>query len=130
MIVRGAVRLTACGFALIAVLACFSERSTGPPGTSLTCARAEQPPGPDTVFVLIRGFAYIPAEVQITPGTHVVWINCEPEGTPGHTTTANSGQWDSPTLLPGDVFSFVPATGVSDYFCRPHPFIQGRIVVQ
>lgn len=126
----GPVRLTACGLTLVAALACFSERSTSPPESGLTCARAEQPPGPDTVFVLIRGFAYVPADVQVPAGTRVVWINCEPEGTPGHTTTANSGQWDSPTLSAGEVFSFVPAAGVSDYFCRPHPFIQGRIVVQ
>lgn len=96
-------RLTACGLTIVAAVACFSERSTSPPETSLTCARAEQPPGPDTVFVIIRGFAYLPAEVQVAPGTRVVWINCEPEGTPGHTSTANSDQWESPTLLPGDV---------------------------
>jgi plastocyanin len=124
------LRRTAWGVALLAALACVSERSTSPPDTGLTCARAEQPPGPDTVFVLIRGFAYIPADVQVAPGTRVVWINCEPAGTPGHTTTANTREWDSPTLLPGDVYSFVPATGVADYFCRPHPFIQGRIEVQ
>lgn len=113
-----------------AVAACVSERSTSPPETGLTCARAEQLPGPDTVFVIIRGFAYEPAEVRVAAGTRIVWINCEPEGTPGHTTTATSGQWDSPTLRSGDVYSFVPAAGVSDYFCRPHPFIQGRVVVE
>ncbi len=130
MTVRVSVRIATCGVVLVAALACFSERSTSPPDSGLTCARAEQPPGPDTAFVIIRGFEYLPAQLQVPVGTRVVWINCEPEGTPGHTTTAASGQWDSPTLLSGDVYSFVPAAGASDYFCRPHPFIQGRIVAE
>jgi plastocyanin len=59
-----------------------------------------------------------------------VWINCEPAGTPGHTTTAADDAWDSPTLAPGEHFSSVPAPGTYDYFCRPHPFIEGQLVVQ
>jgi plastocyanin len=120
----------ACGLVVAVVLACFSERSTGPGASGLTCARAEQPPGPDTAFVVIRGFAFTPGEVQVASGTRVVWINCEPAGTPGHTTTVDAGAWDSPTLLPGEVFSVVPAVGTYDYHCRPHPFMQGRVVVQ
>ena len=81
--------------------------------------------------MIIRGFAYEPAEVDVAPGTRIVWINCEPEGTPGHTTTAEDGSWDSGTLERGDVFSAeAPAAGAHDYFCRPHPFIRGRVVVQ
>jgi hypothetical protein len=125
-------RLTGCGLGLgLAVAAaCFSERSVSPPESGLTCGRAELPPGPDTAFVIIRGFAFAPAEARVAPGVRVVWINCEPAGTPGHTTTAFDGAWDSPTLSPGDVFSVVPATGTYDYHCRPHPFMLGRVVVQ
>jgi plastocyanin len=122
--------LSAVGLGLAAAAACFSERSAGPPDTGLTCARAEQPPGPDTAFVIIRGFAYTPAQVTVTSGVRVVWINCEPAGTPGHTTTAVGGAWDSPTLNSGEVYSVVPAVGTFDYYCRPHPFIRGQVVVQ
>ena len=122
----GRVRL----LAVVAALACFSERSSSPPDAGLTCARAGQPPGPDTAFVIISGFAFSPVQVTVASGTRVVWINCEPAGTPGHTTTVDAGAWDSPTLLPGEVFSVVPAAGTFDYHCRPHPFMQGRVVVQ
>ena len=123
-------RFAACGLVLAVAAACFSERSVGPPETDLTCARAVQPPGPDTAFVVIQGFAFNPAVTQVAAGTRVVWINCEPSGTPGHTTTAVSGAWDSPTLTPGDVFSDVPAAGSHDYYCRVHPFMTGQVVVQ
>ena len=123
-------RLLAFGLVLAAAAACFSEMTNGPADSGLTCARAEQPPGPDTAFVIIRGFAFNPAVTQVTPGTRVVWINCETSGTPGHTTTAVGGAWDSPTLSPGNVFSVIPAAGTTDYHCRPHPFMEGQVVVQ
>jgi plastocyanin len=123
-------RLAVCGLVVATVVACFSERSVGPPETDLTCARAAQPPGPDTAFVIIQGFSYSPVAAQLRPGTRVVWINCEPSGTPGHTATATDGAWDSPILTTGEVFSAVPATGTHDYFCRIHPFMTATIVVQ
>jgi plastocyanin len=111
--------------------ACFSEHEPNVADEGFTCERAELPPGADTAIVVIRGFAYEPAQLDVAPGTRIVWINCEPEGTPGHTTTAEDGSWDSQTLQRGDVFSTdAPAPGAHDYFCRPHPFIRGRIVVQ
>lgn len=125
-----ASRLVVCGFALGAGAACFSERSAEPADSGLTCARATQPPGPDTVFVVIQGFAYSPAVTQVVPGVRVVWINCESSGTPAHTTTATNGDWDSPTLATGDVFADVPAAGSHDYYCRLHPFMTGQVVVQ
>jgi len=126
---RLAVLAAALGAAVVG-LACFSEHTPSGPETTVTCARAGQPPGPDTVFVVIQGFAFQPANVTANAGDRVVWINCEGSGTPGHTTTATGGAWDSPTLHPGDVYSFVPAAGSWDYYCRVHPFMQGRIVVQ
>ncbi|HEU4829877.1 MAG TPA: hypothetical protein VFT04_11845 [Gemmatimonadales bacterium] len=111
--------------------ACLSEHEPETADAAFSCERAELPPGPDSAIVIIRGFAYEPAQLDVVPGTRIVWINCEPEGTPGHTTTADDGSWDSGTLVRGDVFSTeAPAPGAHDYFCRPHPFIRGRIVVQ
>ncbi|HEX5004199.1 MAG TPA: cupredoxin domain-containing protein [Gemmatimonadales bacterium] len=123
-------RLAALLAGCAAAAACFSERSAAPAEPTLTCARAEQPAGPDSAIVIIRGFAYTPAQLTVAAGTRVVWINCEPEGTPGHTTTDDGGAWDSPTLTTGEVFSVVPAPGTYAYHCRPHPFIQGQLLVQ
>jgi plastocyanin len=125
------MRGTGLAIALCAAAgACFSEHEPDLADTGFTCERAELPPGADSAIVVIRGFSYEPAQLDVAPGTRIVWINCEPEGTPGHTTTAEDGSWDSQTLTRGDVFSTdAPAAGAHDYFCRPHPFIRGRIVV-
>jgi len=38
--------------------------------------------------------------------------------------------WDSGLLDPGESFSFTFTTpGTFDYYCIPHPFMQGQIVV-
>ena len=111
--------------------ACFSEHAATGPEASVTCARAELPAGPDTAFVIVRGFTFEPAELRVAPGTRIVWVNCEPAGTPGHTTTSEAGVWDSPTLEPGDAFAVeLDERGVHPYACRPHPFMQARVVVE
>lgn len=110
-----------------AVTACFSMHEPPTDTGTITCAQATAPPGPDTAFVVIRGFAFAPATLTVDEGTTVIWVNCEEAGTPGHTTT--SGAWDSPTLQPGDHFAVTPAAGTYAYHCRPHPFMQGTVTV-
>ena len=122
--------LAAAALAACTAAACFSEHSPSGPSDALTCERAAEPPGPDSAFVVVSGFAFAPAELSVAAGTRVVWINCEPAGTPGHTTTADGGEWDSPTLSAGDAFSDVPAAGDHPYFCRVHPFMQARVIAE
>ena len=117
-----------CGLGVGA--ACFSEHNPSAPDSGITCDQAAQPPGPDTAFVVIQNFAFVPAQTTVAPGTRVIWVNCESAGAPGHTSTAVSGAWDSPVLKSGDDFSVVPAAGTADYYCRLHPFMTGRVVVQ
>jgi plastocyanin len=109
------------------IVACYSIHEPSTDVASVDCARTEQPPGPDSAFVVIRDFAFHPAELTVAEGTTVVWVNCETEGTPGHTTTSEA--WDSPTLVPDASFGVAPAVGSYDYHCRPHPFMEGRVVV-
>ena len=124
------IRLCALVSAGAIATACFSEHEPELDEAAITCARAELPAGPDSAIVVIRGFRYEPAELAVPPGTRIVWINCEPAGTPGHTTTADDGTWDSPTLVPGEVFSAVLSlAGTYDYHCRPHPGIRGSVLV-
>lgn len=112
---------------LCGVAACFSVVTPSPDRTTVDCARAEEAPGPDTAFVVIRGFAFHPAQLTVPSGTVVVWVNCEGSDTPGHTTTGTA--WDSPTLRPEESFGYRPTPGSYDYHCRPHPFMEGRVVV-
>lgn len=114
--------------ASLAVLACFSAHEPSTDAAGVSCARAGQPPGPDTAFVTIRDFAFHPAALTVAEGTTVIWVNCEVDaGIPGHTTTSDA--WDSPTLTPDQSFAFIPAVGVHAYHCRPHPFMEGTVTV-
>jgi plastocyanin len=119
--------LTAIVGAAVVAAACFSAHEPSTDVAGVSCARAQQPPGPDSAFVVIQGFAFRPADISVAEGTTVVWVNCETGGTPGHTTTSDA--WDSPTLSPGESFGFKPSLGTHTYHCRPHPFMQGTVTV-
>ncbi|NIP60508.1 MAG: hypothetical protein GWM92_19190 [Gemmatimonadetes bacterium] len=118
-----------------AVAGCFSEH-TSPvePGEELTCA--DVPPegrtGADPV-VVIRDFAFHPEELTVSPGTTVSWINCEDPGGAAHTTTSDTGLWDSGLLGAGGAEVFrrtFQEEGAFDYHCTPHPFMQARVGVE
>lgn len=121
-------RLLAVLLASAAAAACFSMHEPSTDAAAVSCARAAQPPGPDSAFVVIRDFAFQPAALTVAEGTTVIWVNCEvDEGIPGHTSTSDA--WDSPTLTPGQSFAFTPAPGTHPYHCRPHPFMEGSVTV-
>jgi plastocyanin len=65
--------------------------------------------------------------VQVEKGTRVKWVN---RGSRPHTTTANSGAWDSGTVNPGQSFSRrFRKTGTFRYHCEIHAGMTGKIVV-
>ena len=112
--------------------ACFSSRNpvdnSGLPGE---CRFSPGGPVPGTTVVVIKDFAFAPAELRIRVGSTVTWVNCETPGVEAHTSTADEGGWNSPLLSPGDVFSrtFVQP-GRYTYHCTPHPFMTAAIVVE
>jgi plastocyanin len=88
------------------------------------------PPG--TVGVNIRDFSFTPASLTVKVGTTVRWTN---QGPSGHTTTSDTGVWQSTTLSapgggggygsPGSAggtfnFTFTQA-GTFPYHCSLHP---------
>src|SRR5205807_1221028 len=62
------------------------------------------------------------------PGTRNVWTNV---GRKRHTVTADTGSFDSGTLLPGETFSYVVPMSVGSftYHCRFHQYIRGSVTV-
>ena len=65
--------------------------------------------------------------VQVEKGTRVKWVN---RGSNPHTTTANSGKWDSGTLNPGQSFARrFRKVGTFRYHCEIHDGMTGKIVV-
>ena len=122
------------GAALFAFTSCFSERQAiTEPDTSGECRIPIGSPilGTTRTLVAIRNFAFQPEVVHITAGTTITWVNCEPEGVDPHTSTSESGVWNSGDLPPGTIFSHTfDEAGRFEYLCVPHPFMRGVIVVE
>lgn len=78
---------------------------------------------PDGDVVEMVGHSFSPAEIEVTVGTTVTWVN---ESNEAHTVTSGSGGnhdgiFDSGAVDPGDQFTFTfEETGTYDYFCIPH----------
>jgi plastocyanin len=81
-----------------------------------------------SVVVLIQDFAYNPQQVSVKSGAQVTWVNCGAAGTESHTSTSDAGVWNSPAILPGQIFTqvFNAVAGTAlDYHCVPHRFMKG-----
>jgi plastocyanin len=118
------------GSAAAALAGCFSEREvTAPaPAGETVCGLPVREGVAGSTVVVVRRFAFGPTEVRVRAGERVTWVNCEIEG---HTSTADGGEWDSPLLALGAVFTRTfPAAGVFPYHCALHPFMTGRVVVE
>src|SRR5579862_7535629 len=77
--------------------------------------------------VTIADFQFTPATMQVPQGTTVTWTN---NGPSNHTSTSDSGAWDSGVVQPGKSFSFKFNTpGTFSYHCSIHPSMKGTITV-
>ncbi len=124
---RAAGWAAAATLGLGALASCFSERTA----TSIEDGECRVPVGEGvagSTIVLVRGFAFEPAEVRVRPGERVTWVSCDEQA---HTSTADRGEWSSPLLPPGDAFTQAfEAAGEFPYHCEPHPFMTGRVIVE
>jgi|SRR6516225_497294 plastocyanin len=83
-----------------------------------------------TVEVKIDNFSFSPANLTITAGTTVTWINRDDIP---HTVVSSDDPrvFKSKALDTDDRFSFTfTKTGTYSYFCSIHPKMTGRVVVQ
>jgi len=111
-------RLSALGFLLSA---CVS-RVPSAEGRALR-AESREPKA-----IRISGFQFAPAELTVSPGDTVAWIN---DDTFVHTTAADSGAWTSPELGRGQRFVFAAANaGRFPYHCAAHPVMRATLVVR
>ena len=70
------------------------------------------------VGVLMQNIKFVPSEVAIAPGTTVTWTNTDDIQ---HSTTSDTGIWDSGLLSNGQTFSHTFADpGVYPYYCVLH----------
>ena len=77
--------------------------------------------------VEIRDFAFVPATVVIEKGEDVKWTNMD-QGV--HTSTSDTGKWDSGDVTHGNSFRFrFATTGTFDYHCTYHAAMKGTVRV-
>lgn len=115
----------------IGALACVSDRTSGPSGTLDGC-NAELPAEAfGSTIVIIRDFAFTPADVRVRAGAKVTWVNCSAPADASHTSTSDTGVWGSEVLPAGATFTReFPQAGVFPYHCTPHPFMRGTVTVE
>jgi plastocyanin len=114
--------------AVFAIAACFSERGVTDVG-ELDCSADLNDQVPGSTIVVISNFAFGPNEVRVARGSKVTWVQCD--AGVFHTSTSDSGAWDSPDLQQGQTYTRTfDAVGTFPYHCRPHPNMQARVVVE
>jgi amicyanin len=76
----------------------------------------------------MKNINYLQPRLQVAVGTTVEWTNNDPLP---HTVTAVDKTFNSGLIQPGKTFrhTFTKA-GTFKYFCMPHPFMKGVIVVK
>jgi plastocyanin len=104
----------------------FNNNSYQTPTTPTRTTQSN--PTPPSVSVGIKDFAFNPSTITVGAGATITWINND---SAPHTITSDSGTLlNSPTLSPGQLFSFtVNDMGTINYHCRIHPMMRGAIVV-
>lgn len=76
----------------------------------------------------IRGFAYLPATLEVAAGDRVVWANRD---VVPHTATRDGGGWDSGSLEAERAWRLIATPeGSQSYYCAFHPTMRGVLVVR
>ncbi len=85
------------------------------------------PPAPVSVEIL--NYQYSPKTISVKVGTTVTWTN---KDTIPHTVTASgsNGGPDSTLFGLNGTYSYTfDKAGTYDYYCKPHPYMKGTVVV-
>lgn len=84
--------------------------------------------GVETFLAEISDFAFMPSEIKIKAGMKIVWTN---KDATSHTVTSDTGVFSSNLLNQGQSFEFIfTEKGTYHYYCVPHPFMKGTVIVE
>ena len=115
--------IIALAFLMILAVACASQPEQA---TDKTTGRSDD--SGKVAAVSIKGFKFVPAEVNIKVGETVVWTN---EDTAPHTVESSDGTLRSDELSKGDTYSHTfTKAGKYDYICGIHTSMKGSVNVQ
>ena len=80
------------------------------------------------VVVEIRRYAYGPVRIVVRAGSVVEWVNGDAVV---HTATAEDDAWSSGGIQPGASWrARFDEPGIYPYYCGPHPFMKGVVIVR
>lgn len=83
--------------------------------------------GPKTVEVTIEHFAFSPAEIAVSEGDTIVFLN---KDIVAHTATATDKSWTTGEIAHGvSARVTLPANAGAEYFCTLHPVMKGRLIL-
>jgi plastocyanin len=78
--------------------------------------------------VHIKDLGFHPTQIEVPVGTTVEWVNDDPLQ---HTATAIDGDFRSPLIEPGTSWRYTfTKAGTYAFYCTPHPFMKGVVVVR
>jgi plastocyanin len=123
------VATVACVIAILAI-SVFAGACGGTAATTTTAASpgTTAAGGVGGAQVVIKGFAFDPADVTIKAGESVTWTN---QDSVTHDVTAEKGEFQSGNMENGAAFTFTfDKAGVYPYYCALHPTMTGTINVQ
>jgi plastocyanin len=97
------------------------------PAETTTPAKSTAPATDTTVAVDINDLGFAPPQLNIAPGTRVMFIN---NGEDAHTATADNEVFDTGKLERGEsTWVYLRGSGTVTYHDRLHPDLKGSIVV-
>ncbi|MEK7143183.1 MAG: cupredoxin domain-containing protein [Patescibacteria group bacterium] len=95
-------------------------------GTTTPTQTESQAIGQNTVT--IKNFGFSPANLDVTKGTKVTWIN---EDSVDHTVISDDNKFNSGTISKGGKFEFTTTdVGTYSYHCSIHPNMTGQFIVR
>lgn len=103
---------------------------------SVAFVEADEEALPDNVVkVSISQFSYKPAEITVESGTTILWINEDPAGHNAAFVAENLPDLEQDLAGPivGQSERFAVRfneAGQYDYYCTPHPFMKGAVIVE
>ena len=125
-------KLLAVGLLALSMLVVFAApagaaTSTAPASISAASTSTEDTLAAALKKITIKDFRFMPSSLTAHVGDTVRWTN---RGPSMHTTTSDTGLWDSGALAVNQTFSFKFTTaGVYSFHCNIHPFMTGVITV-
>ncbi|MHB2206345.1 cupredoxin domain-containing protein [Methylobacterium sp. CM6257] len=80
----------------------------------------------ETIRIRVEDLAYVPAQASAHVGDTVEWVSRD---FVAHTATARDGRWDVAIPAEGTGHVVLKQAGETEYYCRYHPAMRGRISV-